>query len=172
MTSDTSTPHWVVVVHQDERDVYSRLRRAYDGLALVQVLLDRRDGQRRRAAEGPAGERRQADRRRSTLPRAVSASHRLVQRTETHDVFEAASHAVASCPRCRARVEFELPRFGELPARLNLSVFHLPSESHRVKHFVEADAFRATGRSILACRLLARLAESVETPDSAIRVSS
>jgi len=172
LTTDTGTPHWVVVVHRDKPDVYPRLRRAYAGLALVQVLLDRRDGQRRRGAERPARERRQAERRRSTLPRGVSASHRLVQHTETHDVFEAESRVIARCPECRARVEFELPRFGELPARLDLSVFHLPSENHRVKHFVEAEAFRATGRSILACRLLARLAGSVETPGSAARVSS
>jgi len=78
-------------------------------------------------------------------------------RTDAYDVFEAESVARPACPHGNRHLEFERPRLGELPARIDLSVRHTPSDSCGVKHFVGVQAFRATGRSPLACRLAARV---------------
>jgi hypothetical protein len=52
------------VVHHQQRELYRILRQALDGLG-VEVLYERRVGQRRRIAAGPsAEERRRVDRRR------------------------------------------------------------------------------------------------------------
>jgi hypothetical protein len=155
---ESMIPHWVVIVHEENPEVAARLRQTYRTLSLVEIVLDRRQRERRRAPSLLGSERRGRDRRRATAsrPQVTGASHRLVQRTAAYDVYEAESVVHAECPRCDAHLEVEMPRFGELPARIDLDVFHTLSHAHGVKHFVEAQAFRATGRSILACRLLAR----------------
>lgn len=61
---------WVLIVEHHQRDLYRVLRQALAGTG-VEVLYERRVGQRRRTAAGPAAEeRRRADRRRPR-PRAV-----------------------------------------------------------------------------------------------------
>ena len=55
---------WILIVQHQQRDLYRVLRQALAGTG-VEVLYDRRVGQRRRVAAGPSGEeRRRADRRR------------------------------------------------------------------------------------------------------------
>ena len=157
--ADTNTPHWVVIVRRERTDVYERLRRTFGGTTLVEVLLERRAGERRKGSARDRSERRQTERRRPAALRGapLTSSHRLVQHTEAYQVLEAESWVLMECPRCQAPLELEMPRFGELPARLDLEVLHQTSESHGIKHFVETQAYRATGRSLLACRLLARV---------------
>ena len=54
---------WLLIVDHHQRDLYRILRRALAGTG-VEVLYERRVGQRRRVAAGPAaGEQRRADRR-------------------------------------------------------------------------------------------------------------
>jgi hypothetical protein len=55
---------WILIVQHHQRELYRVLRDALAGTA-VEVLYERRVGQRRRTAAGrPAGERRGPDRRR------------------------------------------------------------------------------------------------------------
>jgi hypothetical protein len=55
---------WLLIVDHQQRDLYRVLRRALAGTG-VEVLYERRVGQRRRVAAGPsAGEQRRAERRR------------------------------------------------------------------------------------------------------------
>ncbi len=55
---------WTLIVQHQQRDLYRVLRQALAGTG-VEVLYERRVGQRRRTAAGrPAGERRGPDRRR------------------------------------------------------------------------------------------------------------
>jgi hypothetical protein len=64
---------WVLIVQHHQRDLYRVLRQALTGTD-VEVVYERRVGQRRRAALGPAGdERRGTDRRR---PKASAAVYR------------------------------------------------------------------------------------------------
>jgi hypothetical protein len=63
---------WVIIVQHHQRDLYRVLRQALAGTG-VEVLYERRVGQRRRTAAGPAAEeRRRADRRR---PRPSAVVH-------------------------------------------------------------------------------------------------
>ena len=61
----TDSPRrFILVVHHQQRELYRILRRALHGVG-VEVLYERRVGQRRRVAAGPsAEERRRVDRRR------------------------------------------------------------------------------------------------------------
>jgi hypothetical protein len=70
-THAATARRWILVVQHQQRDLYRILRRALDGTG-VDVLYDRRVGQRRRVAAGPRGdEQRRADRRRSRPNAAV-----------------------------------------------------------------------------------------------------
>jgi hypothetical protein len=66
------TPHrWILIVQNHQRDLYRVLRQALAGTG-VEVFYERRVGQRRRTAAGPAaGEQRRADRRRPRPSAAV-----------------------------------------------------------------------------------------------------
>ncbi|HEY7138903.1 MAG TPA: hypothetical protein VIE44_02300 [Methylomirabilota bacterium] len=64
-------PQWILIVQQHQRDLYRVLRQALARTG-VEVLYERRVGQRRRAALGPgAEERRGTDRRRPRPSAAV-----------------------------------------------------------------------------------------------------
>jgi hypothetical protein len=56
------------IVARHDRDLYDYLKRRFDGRPDVEVIYDRRVGERRRRTESPATERRGSDRRsRTTL---------------------------------------------------------------------------------------------------------
>lgn len=62
---------WILIVQHQQRDLYRVLRQALAGTG-VEVLYERRVGQRRRTAAGPtAEERRRTDRRRPRPSAAV-----------------------------------------------------------------------------------------------------
>jgi hypothetical protein len=151
-------PHWLVVVQRDREDLLARLRRTFGREPLVSVIADRRQADRRRGVAAAARERRRADRRRTPqLRRGLeTAGYRLVERSDGFLVFEAEARLAIECGECRAPLEFEMPRFGELPARLELQVVHPGDGPLRGQHVVEAQAFRASGRPFLACRMVAR----------------
>src|SRR5262245_42407479 len=71
--SASTARRWILIVHHDQRDLYRTLRQALAGTA-VEVLYERRVGQRRRAATGAADERRRTDRRR---PRPSATVYRI-----------------------------------------------------------------------------------------------
>jgi hypothetical protein len=70
MEGDTDTPRQRLVVTGPQRErLYERFHRLFHGRDDVEVIKDRRDGERRQ--EGPDGEqdRRIADRRQCSVPR-------------------------------------------------------------------------------------------------------
>lgn len=60
----TNGVRYLVIVARTELDLYNHLKRAFTGDNKVQVLLDRRQAQRRQRAEPHELERRRVDRRR------------------------------------------------------------------------------------------------------------
>lgn len=156
--SGVTGPHWLIVVSRDRPELYEKLRQAFGAAPLVQVMFDRRQEERRRASADASAERRRVDRRRAPNVREMSpeAAFRLIQHADGVLVLQAAGRVPARCPECRADLEFEMPRFAEPPSRLTIEVTHAQNGSARVQHYIEAEAFKATGRSLLACRILAR----------------
>jgi hypothetical protein len=129
-------------------------------MPLVDILYDRRRAERRRSgrsvtADRRRGSRRQNDARKNGLA-APPGRYRVVERGNGYEVLEAEARVRAECPECQALIEFEMPRFGELPARLDLEVVHGASGGSRLQHVVEARAYRPSGRPFLACRMVAR----------------
>jgi hypothetical protein len=61
--ADLPPRRWILIVQHHQRDLYRDLRQALAGTS-VEVLYERRVGQRRRPAAGPTEERRRANRRR------------------------------------------------------------------------------------------------------------
>jgi hypothetical protein len=55
----TETPRWVFVVRRDQLRLYEHLRRAFEGVELVEVILDRRQATGREGALAVGAERRQ-----------------------------------------------------------------------------------------------------------------
>jgi hypothetical protein len=82
--------------------------------------------------------------------------YRLAHRGDGHDVFEASTLAGAPCPDCEMTVWFEMPRFADPPARLELTVVHETVQPKRARHFVELQSFTSTGRPLLASRVSGR----------------
>ena len=65
-----SEPHYqgpvsrlLFIVGRNEGQLFEELRRSFAGIPSVEVVLDRRQSERRRAAHGGQGERRHYDRR-------------------------------------------------------------------------------------------------------------
>ena len=77
-----ATPRHLLIVARSEPMLYEYVKRTFAGEDTVEVILDRRLGERRRASASPAVERRRADRR-SSLPirdRLRSAGWAVVHR--------------------------------------------------------------------------------------------
>src|SRR5262249_56875494 len=60
----------------------------------------------------------------------------------------------AVCVACGTVFTFEMPRFGEAPAHVVLSVTHAPAGS--MQHVIHLEAVSSTGRTLLACRVRAQ----------------
>ena len=70
-TAASAARQWILIVQHHQRDLYRVLRQALAGTG-VEVLYERRIGQRRRTAAGPAAEeQRRTDRRRPRPSAAV-----------------------------------------------------------------------------------------------------
>src|SRR5262245_5682597 len=123
---------WVIVVPVDRADSYVGLRRRFGRSPWVDVVIDRRRGDRRQHQGNAPRERRTAKRERRTAQRGHVLSHdqtgeplfRMAYQVDGCDVYEATTPETASCPECGAVVSFELPRFAEPPIRLELVVRH------------------------------------------------
>jgi hypothetical protein len=148
----------VIVVQVDRPDVYTTLRRNYAGSPWVEVVVDRRRGERRRGGGSGQDVNRRKSRGRRTADGdpALSASFRLANRGNGTEVYEVVGPEATGCPRCGATVNVELPRFVEPPVRLVLNVIHEGSSTNGGKHSVELQSFSATGRVLLATRLAGR----------------
>jgi hypothetical protein len=148
-----------VVTRPDRPGLLDELAWRYRGAPWVEVLADRRRGERRQHEAPREADLRLGDRRGTPGDRTRIPAYRLTCQGEGFDVYEATGFAPARCPDCGATVMFEMPRSGEPPARLDLHVVHerAPSEPQtRAQHAVELLLYASSGRPLLASRSLAR----------------
>lgn len=158
-TSDAPSPRWVVVTRPDRPGLLDELAWRYRQAPWVEVLADRRRGERRRRQVSSEPDLRLGDRRGIPGDRTRRPAYRLARRGDGFDVYEATGFAPARCGDCGAMVMFEMPRSGEPPARLDLHVVHerAPMEPQtRARHAVELLLYASSGRPLLASRSLAR----------------
>jgi hypothetical protein len=156
MSPDTATPRWVVVVCPDRPEVLEKLSRTFQCATWVNVLSDRRQGQRRKRQALVGSELRASDRRATHDDRTEQPAYRLTRRGEGFDVYEATGFAPARCEECGATVMFEMPRSTEPPARLDLHVVHDHEPRPRPRHAVELLLYAPSGRPLVAWRCSAR----------------
>ena len=148
-------PRWTIVARADRPEVFAALRRSFVGSVWVQVVVDRRRGQRRRSDDSPPGtERRGVGRRTADRPPTQASEFRLAHRGDGFEVYEAMGPVSGRCSQCGAILGIELPRFTEPPARLELTVVHEAIGRDGGRHVVEMQSFSATGRVLLASRLI------------------
>jgi hypothetical protein len=79
---------------------------------------------------------------------------RLAHRGDGFEVYEALGPESGRCSQCGTMVSVEIPRFTEPPSRLDLTVVHETIPPDRARHVVEVQSFSATGRVLLASRLV------------------
>lgn len=160
----TGSDRWFLVVKPEQRELFDVLRERLEGSG-VQVLIDRRNRERRRGSLGPTMERRATERRRQrpvALLSVAAAPQGASDRAPT-----AASPRVAAprpqdaavtrrCPTCAETIELELPRFPNPPARVEMEVEHVTGNGRDGQHYAEIAAFTVSGRLILSQRIPAR----------------
>ena len=148
-------PRWTIVARADRPEVFAALRRSFVGSVWVQVVVDRRRGQRRRSGGSAPGTERRGVGRRSAdrLPTQVP-DFRLAHRGDGFEVYEAIGPVSGRCSQCGTTLRVEIPRFTEPPARLELTVVHEAIPPNRARHVVEMQSFSATGRVLLASRIV------------------
>jgi hypothetical protein len=149
-------PRWVIVVRAGRPAVYARLRRHFAGTAWVEVVTDRRSMLPSGNGGDPTVERRRIERGRGSATSAPVPVFRRAYREDDYEVYETTAPLMGRCPQCGRLVTMELPRFAEPPVRLELLVVHETISPATVRHVVEAQSLSATGRILLASRLLAR----------------
>jgi hypothetical protein len=146
---------WVVVVKPNRPEAFAALRRHFAQSVWVEVVIDRRRGDRRQASDQTPVERRRGGRR--IADPAPMPTFRRAHRAEDFDVYEAVTPLPGHCPECRATLSVELPRFAEPPVRLELAVVHeTAAPPDRVRHSVELQSLSPTGRVLMATRLFAK----------------
>jgi hypothetical protein len=158
VTLDTIPPRWIIVVQRSRPETLAAMRRTFQRSPWVEVLFDRRRSERRQADMLPEVDRRLGDRRRREDDRTRVPDYRLAHRGDGHEIFESNSLAGARCPDCASTVRFEMPRFAEPPAHLELVVVHEAGQPYRPRHYVELQSFTSTGRPIVASRVAGRVA--------------
>ena len=85
-------PRWLFIVRRDREALYAHLRQAFAGSPVVQVILDRRRGDRRRQSLLVEVDQRRGDRRWPTLSPAERdlwehAGFRLVLKAQEIEVY-------------------------------------------------------------------------------------
>jgi hypothetical protein len=159
MSSEQTLPRWVVVTQPNRPGLLDELTWRYRLAPWVEVLADRRRGERRKRQMLGGADRRLGDRRGTPVDRTQRPSYRLVRRGDGFEVYEATGFAPAQCPNCGATVMFEMPKSVEPPSRLELTVVHddaTMGPQTRARHAVELLLYGSGGRPLLACRSFAR----------------
>ena len=153
---------WVIVVPVGLGDTYASLRRRFGRSPWVDVVLDRRRGERRQHDGVVPVERRTARRRIAAANgHTEEPAFRLAHRFEGCDVYEATTPESGRCPDCGVLVSLELPRFAEPPVRLQLVLRHEPAPQG-VRHVGELQSLSATGRGLLSTRLVGCIAGAAD----------
>jgi hypothetical protein len=147
---------WVIVTRVERPEVYPVLQRSFAGSPWVEVVVDRRRGERRHGTTEGAGDQRLAGRRSADQDPAQTPPFRLAQRGDGFEAYEATAPVAGRCPACGAMVSVEMPRFAEPPVRLDLTVVHETIPPGRARHMVDLQSFSATGRVLLTSRIFVR----------------
>jgi hypothetical protein len=147
---------WVIVTRVERPEVYPVLQRSFAGSPWVEVVVDRRRGERRHGTTEGAGDQRLAGRRSADQDLAQTPPFRLAQRGDGFEAYEATAPVAGRCPACGAMVSVEMPRFAEPPVGLDLTVVHETIPPGRARHMVELQSFSATGRVLLTSRMFVR----------------
>jgi hypothetical protein len=153
-------PRWVVVVPRDQPDLYECLRRSLTHDAPFRVVLDRREGERRRASgSGGSTDRRRTDRRQRAPVGALYVAGLAVSEPALHAralpaVAPDSAVIVTACPACWTALSFEMPRFPKPPARLEAEVIHVGG-GKASQHYAEIQAFTISGRPLIVQRVQA-----------------
>lgn len=99
MNPEATFPRWLIIVRQDQPDLYRNLLDAFQGVPRVVVILDRRHGERRKAETAPsqnAPERRRWDRRAAPSGAEAdlwqTAGFRLIHAADDLEVYEDEDH--------------------------------------------------------------------------------
>jgi hypothetical protein len=161
--------HWMVVVGRGDAVHAARLRAGFDR-DLVEVIVDRRDGERRQTDGPVTAERRHGDRR--------GGRFRLDHEANGVRVYRANGRLGRRCSTCGTVVELEPPDLREPPAWLSLEVVHRErppvTTLHSayvpdvlVRHTGEVEVRSATGRLVLSCSVPARPPEAYVIDDPA-----
>jgi hypothetical protein len=151
-------PRWVIVVPVGRAETYTALCRRFARTPWVDIVIDRRRGDRRQLRGNvPLVERRSAQRRDAIKDDLTGKPlFRLAHEVDGCDVYEATMPESAPCPDCRVSISFELPRFAEPPVRLDLLVRH-ESTAAGPRHLGELQSYSPTGRVLLSTRLVGRI---------------
>jgi hypothetical protein len=150
-------PRWTVVVLAQDATRYARVCQQFAWAPWVAVYLDRRRADRRGTGELAFEERRFADRRANGGTTPLRRTHRLAHEHAGVAVYELVDlEAGTDCPTCGATIWFEMPRFGEPPAQLTVTVEHEDVTARRARHLVTLEAFGVTGRGLLSSQVVAR----------------
>jgi hypothetical protein len=160
-------PHrWLLVVQASQGELYEILRSRLAGSS-VEVLLERRQRERRRGSLGPVTERRAGDRRRQRPvalvtalpvgpPPLPAAPPVPVTSTTVPPASPDATDTLFRCKACGITLELELPRFPHPPARVEMEVEHVATKNQRPQHYAAIVAFTLSGRMLLSQRVPAR----------------
>jgi hypothetical protein len=153
----------VIVVPTDRPETYATLRRNFGRSPWVDVVVDRRRGERRQDESIQPPEDRRRSKRRKTSERDPGPDpvFRLAHHLDGCEVYESTAPESGRCPECGASVSVELPRFAAPPVRLELVVRHEPA-AQRARHIVELQSLSPTGRVLLATRLAGRTRQEPE----------
>lgn len=151
---------WIVVVQADRSTLQPKLARGFSQAPWVDVIVERRARDRRQHHLEMEFDWRRADRRHAARETSGDPTFRLAHAGDGFHVYEAEGPAAVRCPECQVVLEFTMPRFAAPPARLELEVIHevvkVQHVSREARHLVALQAFTATGRVLLACRIVAR----------------
>jgi len=146
-------PRWILVVQENQRELYELLQQRLQGTALV--VVDRRRGERLDSS-GVVVEGRRADRRRPR-PLASLYAAAVSPASERTGPMQATPGTVSKgCTDCSDVLEFEIPRFPQPPARLETDVIHIQQAGRGVEHYVEVQAFTGSGRQLVGQRIHTR----------------
>ena len=148
MTEGSLRP--LLVVWPDRFALHERFARRLNGV--IPVVLDRRQGPRRRVETAAASNRRRTERRRFATSEARERfrgmGYQLVYTFPGGPDRDTVLFALAFCGECERLLQFEMPRFVETPASVGGTVRH-----ERPAHLVELEALTASGRLLLACQV-------------------
>jgi hypothetical protein len=154
MSFDVSqtSPRWIVVVQATQAELCAWLQERLGDQALV--LIERRDQDRRRETQRVGNERRLASRRQQRFVARVyeAAAVEGLQPEKEGGRALAALEALARCAACGRLLTYELPRFPQAPARIDVEAVHLSP----ITHAVDIRAVTRSGRLLVNQRVRAR----------------